>query len=257
MAMSTSRQTPQSSGRQPEQGSRTRRGPAGFGLPGPRREQHVLTADQLEAVRLPVGGDGVVVGTEGTGAPAVLGLFRPRAYDVVLVGGVWTAQLVALRAAATGARVAVETGRGQAWSPVAQAAGGGQPCMTVHPIGRLGPQGASVANPVLVVRDAGPRPARTRLSAAPWQAMLTLLPYLAEGAERLLTSADLVGVQRVAPQEAALIARALGLPPEEEAALPNLGDGVTLWTNRRSRAFVQGGPTASEAQVLGQARRVD
>nr|WP_232248612.1 hypothetical protein [Streptacidiphilus rugosus] len=255
--MSTSRHTSPPLGQDENNGGPVRRGLAGFGLPGPRREQHVLTLDQLGAVSLPVGGDGVVVGTEGSGAPAVLGLFRPRAYDVVLVGGVWTAQLIALRAAATGARVAVETGRGQAWSPVAQAAGGGQPCMTVHPIGRLGPQGASVASPVLVVRDAGPRPARTRLSAAPWQAMLTLLPYLAEGAERLLTSADLVGVQRVAPQEASLIARALGLPAEEEAALPNLGDGVTLWTNRRSRAFVQGGPTASEAQVLGQARRVD
>jgi hypothetical protein len=230
---------------------------AGFGLPGPRREQHVLTLDQLGAVALPVGGDGVVVGVEGDGSPAVLGLFRPRPYHVVLVGGVWTAQLIALRAAATGARVAVETGRGQAWSPVAQAAGGGQPCMTVHPIGRLGPQGATVAGPVLVIRDAGPRPSRTRLSAAPWQAMLTLLPYLADGADRLLSQADLVGVQRVAPQEATLIARVLDLPAQEAAALPNLGDGVTLWTNRRSRTFVQGGPTSAEAQVLGQARRVD
>ena len=230
---------------------------AGFGLPGPRREQHVLTVDQLGAVALPVGGDGVVVGVDGEGGPAVLGLFRPRPYHVVLVGGVWTAQLIALRAAATGARVAVETGRGQAWSPVAQAAGGGQPCMTVHPIGRLGPQGASVAGPVLVIRDAGPRPSRTRLSAAPWQAMLTLLPYLADGADRLLSQADLVGVQRVAPQEAQQIAHVLDLPAQEAAALPNLGDGVTLWTNRRSRTFVQGGPTSSEAQVLGQARRVD
>ncbi|WP_370102666.1 hypothetical protein [Streptacidiphilus sp. MAP12-20] len=255
--MPTSRQTLQPPAEAPSPGGRVRRALAGFGLPGPRREQHVLTLDQLGSVSLPVGDDGVVVGTDGTGAPAVLGLFRPRSYDVVLVGGVWTAQLIALRAAATGARVAVETERGQTWGPVAQAAGGGQPCMTVHPIGRLGPQGASVAGPVLVVRDAGPRPARTRLSAAPWQAMLTLLPYLAEGADRLLTSADLVGVQRVAPQEAALIARALDLPREEEAALPNLGDGVTLWTNRRTRTFVQGGPTASEAQVLGQARRVD
>jgi hypothetical protein len=166
-------------------------------------------------------------------------------------------QLIALRAAATGARVAVETGRSQAWGAVAQVAGGGQPCMTVHPIGRLGPQGASVSGPVLVVRDAGPRPARTRLSASPWQAMLTLLPYFADGASRLLGSADLVGVQRVAPQEAALLARVLDLPREEEEALPHLGEGVTLWTNRRTRCFVQGGPTPSEAQALGQARRVD
>ncbi|WP_236048036.1 hypothetical protein [Streptacidiphilus fuscans] len=259
MATSTHRRGP--SGPVTDSTSRSggplRRAVAGFGLPGPHREQHVLTLDQLSSVRLPIGDDGVVVGQDGSGGPAVLSLFRPRPYDVVLVGGIWTAQLIALRAAATGARVAVETGRGQAWGPVAQAAGGGQPCMTVHPIGRLGPQGATVAGPVLVVRDAGPRPGRSRLSAAPWQAMLTLMPYLAEGADRLLGSADLVGVQRVAPQEAELIARVLQLPAAEAAALPNLGDGVTLWTNRRTRSFVQGGPTPSEAQVLGQARRMD
>ncbi|MEZ0095403.1 hypothetical protein [Streptacidiphilus sp. EB129] len=230
---------------------------AGFGLRGPRREQHVLTGDQLAAMALPVGDDGVVIGTDGQGASAVLGLFRPTAYDVVLVGGVWTAQLIALRAAATGARVAVETGRGQAWAPVAQAAGGGQPCMTVHPVGRIGPQGASVAAPVLVVRDCGARPTRSRLSAVPWQTTLTLLPFLGPGAERLLEAADLVGLQRVAPQEAEIAAELLELPAEQANALPHLGDGVTLWANRRARSFVQGGPTSAEAQVLGQARRVD
>ncbi|MHA6763168.1 hypothetical protein [Streptacidiphilus sp. PAMC 29251] len=230
---------------------------AGFGLHGPRREQHVLTREQLRAMALPVGDDGVVIGTDGQGAPAVVGLFRPTAYDVVLVGGVWTAQLIALRAAATGARVAVETGRLQTWAPIAQAAGGGQPCVTVHPVGRIGPQGASVAAPVLVVRDCGARPTRSRLSAGPWQTTLTLLPFLGPGAERLLTAADLVGVQRVSPQEAELAGRVLALPAGEIDALSALGDGVTLWANRRRRGFVQSGPTGAEAQVLGQARRVD
>jgi len=230
---------------------------AGFGLHGPRREQHVLTREQLRAMALPVGDDGVVIGTDGQGSAAVVGMFRPTAYDIVLVGGVWTAQLIALRAAATGARVAVETGRLQAWAPVAQAAGGGQPCVTVHPVGRIGPQGASVAAPVLVVRDCGARPARSRLSAGPWQTTLTLLPFLGPGAERLLTAADLVGVQRISPQEAELAGRALALPEGETDALSALGDGVTLWANRRRRGFVQSGPTSAEAQVLGQARRVD
>ncbi len=230
---------------------------AGFGLRGPRREQHVLGREQLTAMALPVGDDGVVIGEDGQGTPAVLGLFRPTAYEVVLVGGVWTAQLIALRATATGARVVVETGRGQIWTPVARAAGGGQPCLTVHPVGGVGPQGASVTAPVLVVRDCGSRPARSRLSPGPWQTMLTLLPFLGPESDRLLAGADLVGVQRVSPPEAELAGRALRLPGSAVSALPSLGDGVTLWSNRRSRAFVRGGPTAAEAQVLGQARRVD
>lgn len=241
----------------PGGGRVTRKGLAGFGLRGPQREHHVLSREQLSSMALPIGDDGVLIGVDGQGEAAVAGLFRPSPYDLVLVGGVWTAQLIALRAAATGARVAVETGRQQSWGPVAQAAGGGQPCVTVHPVGRIGPQGASVAAPVLVVRDCGARPTRSRLSAGPWQTTLTLLPFLGPGAERLLTAANLVGLQRISPQEAELAGRVLALSASETASLPALGDGVTLWANQRRRTFVQSGPTASEAQVLGQARRVD
>ncbi len=78
----------------------------------------------------------MVIGVDAEGRPAVLGINRPVPYDVALIGGLWTAQVLALRAAATGARVAVETGRAQAWTALAQAAGGGQPCITLHDVGR-------------------------------------------------------------------------------------------------------------------------
>lgn len=230
---------------------------AGFGLRGPRRERHVLAAEELSALSLPVGDDGVLIGIDPQRQPTVLGLFRPAAYDIVLVGGMWTAQLIALRAAATGARVAVETGRPRAWAPLAQAAGGGQPCVTVHQVGRLGPQGPSVAAPVLVVRDLGARPVRSRLSAGPWQTMLTLLPYLGPNTQRLLGAADLVGIQRVSPQEAETIGRVMSLTAADVAALPSMGDNVTLWATRTRRQFVMTEPVDAEAQLLGAPRRVD
>ncbi|WP_175609349.1 hypothetical protein [Streptacidiphilus griseoplanus] len=230
---------------------------AGFGLRGPRRERHVLTAEELNALAMPVGDDGVLIGVDPQQQSAVLGLFRPTAHEIVLVGGMWTAQLIALRAAATGARVAVETGRPQAWSPMAQAAGGGQPCVTVHQVGRLGPQGPSVSAPVLVVRDLGARPVRSRLSAGPWQTVLTLLPYLGPNAQRVLGAADLVGVQRVSPQEAQLIGRMMNLTDADVAALPSMGDNVTLWATRMRRQFVMTTPADAEVQLLGPARRVD
>jgi hypothetical protein len=229
----------------------------GFGLRGPRREKHVLTAEDLGALSFPVGDDGVVIGIDPQQQPAVIGLFRPQAYEVVLIGGMWTAQVIALRAAATGARVAVETGRPQAWAPMAQAAGGGQPCVTIHQVGRVGPQGASVTSPVLVVRDLGARPARSRLSAAPWQTTLTLLPYLGPNATRVLNSADLVGVQRISPQEAEVVARVLSLGDQEVAALPTLGENITLWATRMRRQYVMTNPGEAEAQVLGGPRRMD
>lgn len=240
----------------PEQTAPVRVRP-GFGLRGPRREKHVLTAEDLGALSFPVGDDGVVIGVDAHQQPAVIGMFRPHAYDVVLIGGMWTAQIIALRAAATGARVAVETARPQSWAPMAQAAGGGQPCVTVHQVGRLGPQGASVTSPVLVIRDLGARPSRSRLSAAPWQTTLTLLPYLGPNAVRVLNSADLVGVQRISPQEAEVVARVLSLGDQEVAALPALGENLTLWATRMRRQFVMTNPGEAEAQVLGGPRRMD
>lgn len=229
----------------------------GFGLLGPRRQRHELSAEQFEALALPVGDDGVVIGVGARDQPAVLGIHRPTPFDVVLVGGVWTAQVIGLRAAATGARVTVETGRKQLWTSLAQAANGGLQCITLHDVGRVPPQGQTVTSPVLVIRDAGMRPPRGRVSSAPWQSVLTLLPYLSPAAPRLMDNADLVGVQRVSPEEATQIGRLMGLPPADVDSLSTLPDGVTLWCTRTSRLYVATRPTDVESGLLGAPRRMD
>lgn len=234
-----------------------RRPRLGFGLIGPRRERHSLSVDQLEALAVPVGDDGVVIGVDASNRPAVLGVNRPTAYDITLIGGVWTAQVLALRAAATGARIAVETGRAAAWTALAQAAGGGQPCITLHDVGRVPPQGASAGSPVVVVRDCGMRPPRGRVVSAPWQSVLTLLPYLSPAAPRLLEKSGLVGIQRVSPDEAARIGRIMSLPQDETEALSTLADGVTLWCTTGDRQFVMTRATDAETGLLGSARRMD
>ncbi|WP_405795309.1 hypothetical protein [Streptomyces longwoodensis] len=229
----------------------------GFGLLGPRHPRHTLTFDQADALALPLGDDGVVAGVNAAGQPAVLGVNRPTPYDIVLIGSLWTAQVLALRATATGARVAVETGRPQHWAQLVQAVGGGQAGMTVHEVGRVPPQGASAGAPVLVIRDCGMRPPRGRVTSAPWQAVLTLLPYLSPVAPRLMRQALLVGVQRVSPDEAREIGRVTGLPPAEYEALPSLPDGLTLWYAEQDRQYVMTQPTDAEVGLLGAPRRVD
>ncbi|MCX5194017.1 hypothetical protein OOK31_08925 [Streptomyces sp. NBC_00249] len=230
------------------------RGGRGFG-------RHVVPADGvggLGELAVPVGDDGVVIGADAQGCPAVLGLHRPTPYEVTLVGGLWTAQVLALRTAATGARIAVETGRGEVWSAVALAAGGGgQQCVTLHEVGRVPPQGASAGSPVLVIRDCGMRPPRGRVASGPWQSVLTLLPYLSPTAPRLLRTSALVGVQRVSPQEAERIGTLMRLPEAATASLPTLGDGVTLWCTPQDRTFALTEPTAEETTLLGPARRID
>jgi hypothetical protein len=246
-------------GGDPEQGvpGRRRKARPGFGLRGPQRDRHGLSARQLDTMSLPLGDDGVVVGIDEAGNPAVLGFFRPAQLDVVVIGSVWTAQVLALRAVGTGARVAVESARPQVWTPLAQDAGGGQQCMTVHDVKELPSQGPTVSSPVLVVRDCGTYPPRSRLAKAPWQAVLTLLPFLGPQAPRLLGEAGLVGIQRVSPQEAEILAKVLRLTREEAAALPALGDGVMLWGTPQHRQFVLVQPTDAEVGLLGEARRMD
>ncbi|MFF7446825.1 MULTISPECIES: hypothetical protein [unclassified Streptomyces] len=230
---------------------------SGLGLVGPRHARHSVPVEQLAALALPIGDDGVVVGVDGDGQPAVLGVNRPTPYDILLIGGLWTAQVMALRAAATGARVAVETGRPEAWLQMVHAMGGGQNGLAVYEVGRVPPQGASAGTPVLVVRDCGMRPPRGRVVSGPWQSVLTLLPYLSPVAPRLIQQARLVGVQRISPDEAVELGRTMALPRTEVEALPTLGDGVTLWCADRDRRYVVTRPTDTEIGLLGTPRRMD
>lgn len=227
------------------------------GLLGPRHAGHTMTADHLGALSLPVGDDGVVIGDDAEGRPQMLGFHRSAPYDVLLIGGLWTAQVLALRAAGTGARVAVETGRAQAWTLLAQAAGAGLECITLHDVGRVPPMGATVGSPVVVVRDCGMRPPRGRVVSSPWQSVLTLLPYLSPVAPRLMRDSTLVGIQRVSPQEAEQTGRILALSQAEIEALPTLADGVTLWCAGRERHWVMTSATDAESGLLGVARRMD
>ncbi|TDC70407.1 hypothetical protein [Streptomyces hainanensis] len=221
------------------------------------RGTQVLSADALAALALPVGDDGIIVGVDARSRPAVLGIHHPVPYDMVVIGGVWAAQVLALRAVATGARVAVETARAPVWARLAQAANGGVECMTLHEVGRVPPLGATLGSPVLVVRDCGTRPPRGRVASAPWQPVLTLLPYLSPAAPRLLERAALVGIQRVSPEEAGRIGRIMALPEIQAEALSTFAEDAVLWCTRTSRRLVRMVPTDSETGLLGNPSRLD
>jgi hypothetical protein len=232
-------------------------GRAAVPVRGPRHERHSLEPQELGALALPVGDDGVVIGTDSAHRPAVLGLFRPRPVEVALVGGCYLARLLALRAVATGARIVVETARPQLWAPLAQNAGGGQQVVTVAAVRRVGATGASGASPVLLIRDCGARPPRDAQAGSPWQTTLTLLPYLDPGHASSLINVDLLALQRISPQESRLAAGIARLDDDDIRALPELPDELTLWCARRGRRYVRCAPTGLETALLGAPRRVD
>ncbi|MGG2459046.1 hypothetical protein ACO0M4_04320 [Streptomyces sp. RGM 3693] len=230
----------------------------GFGLRGPRRNPHVLTAEALAALTLPVGDDGVIIGIDPQNQPAVLSMLRPAPMEITLVGSMWMAQVLALRTVATGARVAVETARPPAWGQMAQAAGGGQQCVSVFDVRQIAPQGPSVSSPVLVVRDMGARPPRNQLAPSPWQTVLTVLPFLGPRSPQMLSRSDLVGLQRLSPEEAEVVTRIMRLPENVGAVLPTLSDNAMLWCRRDgAHQFVMTQPTEPETNLLGGPRRMD
>lgn len=228
-----------------------------IGLPGPRHDRHLVTPDEILAFSFPVDDDGIVIGVSQDGYPAVLGLFRRTALNITYVGGLYLAQIVALRAAATGARVVAETARPQAWAALAQPSSTGQPVVSLAQPGAMLPQKASVHSPVLVIRDYGAFPPPSALGAKPWQTVFTLLPYLPPESAGLLVDADVVAVQRLSPQEVEIAMAAAGLPPEDRTVLPQLPDDITLWAAHGARQYVRLNPTQMETGILGQPRRFD
>ncbi|MFI0722445.1 hypothetical protein [Streptomyces sp. NPDC021224] len=229
----------------------------GLGLPGPRRAAETWSRSQLTGLSLPLGDDGVLAGTDTAGDPVVLGLFRPTPLDAVVIGSVWTAQLLAVRAVEAGAEVSVESARPRLWAPLASGAAAGRWRLTVYGVEEVPHREPGLRSPVLVVRDCGAQPPPSTLARAPWQAALTLLPFLGPQAGELAAEAELVGVQRVSPQEAEVLAGTLRLDPQQTAALPGLDDDAVLWCTARHRRFARLAPAPDESQLLGEARRID
>lgn len=209
---------------------------------------------ELAPLGLPVLDDGLTVGQDASGRTVSIRLLRPEPCTVVLVGGVGAAQLLTLRALAAGARVAVETGRAHLWSAPDRVAPQAVPTtaaqLTVHQLGGPGPQHPTADTPLLLVRDAGAEPAGPEPPPRPWQTVVLLLPFLSPTAAFRLATADLVGLQRLSPQEASSAAAELSLTADEERLLPQLGEGVTLWAAGARRLTAWSPPTAAGTHAL-------
>ncbi|MEY9857230.1 hypothetical protein ABH935_002838 [Catenulispora sp. GAS73] len=200
---------------------------------------------------------GVLIGVDPAHRPVTLGLFRRTTLSAAVVGSLHLAQILALRCAAVGARVIVETARQDEWDPVLLHSGLDAARLTVRPVGRpVGNPGwpaPSMANPLLVLRDCGARPPYATVPRGPWTAIVTLLPYFDPRTAGYLRDADLVGLQRMPREEAAIARHLLALPDKDTAALPDLPDPMVLWRSRkRTVRFCELASTAWEEAFLGE-----
>ncbi len=238
---------------------RTVGNPAGVRAVAP---EFLVTPELLDALSPLADRGGMVLGSGPHDEPLSVSMLRPEPTRLVLVGGLYLARQVALRAMATGAWVVVATGRPAAWQLLSRAAGegpDGRPAPLVQ-VRRLAPvelPRASEDAPLLVVHDGGAVPQELFTPRSPWQTTLYVLPYLHLQAEGTANNADLVLLQRLPMEQAQLAARMwrLTVPMTNQlAALPDDGVvalGPDLWLPLRLVT------TPAEREILGPVRRGD
>ncbi|PXY32209.1 hypothetical protein [Prauserella muralis] len=205
---------------------------------------------------------GIVLGSGLQGEPLTVSALRAAPTRIVLVGGLYLARQVALRAMAVGAWVVVATGRPTAWHVLSKAAGtlpNGQPSPLVQ-IRRLSPvelPRPSEDAPLLVVHDGGPTPQDLFPPRSPWQTTVYVLPYLHPQAGALANAADLVLMQRLPAGQAELAARIWRLPPQMMRQLTTLKDDQAVALGRNLWRPLRLVTTGKEQQILGPVRRGD
>lgn len=221
--------------------------------PGP---EHLGPPGALAGLAVTSDRGGVVLGSDQHGTPVQLTVVRPEPTRVVLVGGLYLARQVVLRALATGVSVVVATGRPAAWAPVVRAVGAPSPALEVRGLTRGPLPRPSEDHPLLVVLDGGAVPQEIYPPRSAWHTTMSVLPYLhpqLTGAD----AADLVLLQRLPVGQAQLAASTWRLSPDMARQLAGLTDdgavalGTNLWVPVRLVT------TRTESELLGPVRRGD
>ncbi|MFG2038954.1 type VII secretion protein EccE [Dactylosporangium sp. NPDC048998] len=211
-----------------------------------------VTAPRLSAIEPVVGGEGVMLGVNRRGEPVVIRLFRPEPTRAALVGGMRCAQLVILRALATGARVVVQSTRPHAWESFQRGLGTAE-ALAFLPTGRLGePPAATATSPQLLVLDVGPVPGRAvPVPEGAWRTILFLRDDLTTADIDLLTRSDLALLQPLTPHEAALAGQALGLGDSQTWLTKISPEMLGVVVNRQTVRWTRLSTTPIEHQLTG------
>jgi hypothetical protein len=223
----------------------------------------------LDALGPPVRPAGVVLGADSDGEPVAVTLVRSAPTRVVVLGGLYLARQVTLRAVGTGTRAVVVTGRPPVWDAVRRAGAvtssvpgddvdADDPAAPVRVL-REPPADLAVpgGEPLLVVHDRGATARGPAPSRRPRQTTLVVLPSLVPAVSDLADDADVVLIQRLPPHEAELAGRLWRLTPAMTETLRTLPDRgiVVLGRNLWRRVDLVTGPR--ETAILGPVRRGD
>jgi hypothetical protein len=215
---------------------------------------HVLPADALPQLDVPIDAGGLVLGHEQQ-QPVVIQLFRNRPTYLGLFASGYVARLLAFRALALAAQVAVLTPRPNNWQSLVAAAPSGW-VVPAPPNSPTPPAGTAIG-PSLVLEDAGMGEAQLRGDLGAWQAQVILRPFATPHSVGQLRSFDAVALQRVQPEAVQPLQLSFGLPDQTAQWLPQLPDDTIAVLAGGQVRFVSLAPTSVELSAFGKPTRLD
>lgn len=161
------------------------------------------SAEVVAGVETLAGGAGLILGRSAGGGLAVRELFSSDPREILAVGTIGLAKVLAFRALALGAQVWVETRRVAAWDSFIRTSAGASGAIRVvreFPDTRF----ASEDRPVLVIVDSDSSLSEDDQVGTPWTTVLTMYAQLTTWNAADLTHADLAVMQKLTPGEVRL-----------------------------------------------------
>jgi hypothetical protein len=216
---------------------------------------HTASPAALSQLRISSANSGLILGADRQQRPVSVRLFRSEPTRITLVGGTWAGQLVAFRALALGARVAVVTAQPYVWQDFgARAVGQGDQFAVLSADQPLAVT-ATAQEPVLIVNDLGSVGATGPQSLGPWHAELTVLRQLDQSTVSAVQNCDVVMLQRLRGPEAALAGAALRLPASGVQFLQVMAEDMVALVGDGTERYIWFTATEVERQYAGPPRR--
>lgn len=182
--------------------------------------RHAADAEALARLQLSRAGAGVVLGTDQSGAPLALPLFRPEPVRIVLIGHPTLAHYVARQALRFGARVMAWSQQPTQWAQLGVAVTGRTDRVAALVPGEPSTLTATASAPVLRIHDTGQRHQDETLPA--WYTCLELVNSPQHTTPQALVDADIVMTQCLDHNAANFLLAARSLPRIAIAQLTQL-----------------------------------
>jgi hypothetical protein len=216
---------------------------------------HDVSAAALKQVRGGTGATGLVLGVDYQRQPVPIRLFRSESTRVTLVGGLWAQRILVFRALALGARVIVLTGDPRPWQGLGEWATGMSDRLMLWNDPRPPTASASARQPLLIVTDVGQVGFGARPELGAWQTEVTVVRRLGAEHAHTLQGCNLVMLQKLNRQEAAVAGTALNLTESGAGLLQEMTPEMLALMGSGANRYVWLSPTSVEQQYHGPPQR--